>query len=140
MEDHAMNKPKTLMEKIRQDLAADPELNELFQKELAELKLAEQIQAARQSAKLSQAGLAERIGTKQAGVARMERADYTGYTVTTLAKIAAATGSRLDVRLVPIRVVDTVTGRSGREVLRDLVTVRRPTKLVGYRIATKKKK
>ena len=107
-----MNKPKTLMEKIRQDLAADPELNELFQKELAELKLAEQIQAARQSAKLSQAGLAERIGTKQTGVARMERADYTGYTVTTLAKIAAATGSRLDVRLVPIRVVDTVTGRS----------------------------
>ena len=135
-----MNKPKTLMEKIRQDLAADPELNELFQKELAELKLAEQIQAARQSAKLSQAGLAERIGTKQAGVARMERADYTGYTVTTLAKIAAATGSRLDVRLVPIRVVDTVTGRSGGEVLRDLVAVRRPTKLVGYRIATKKKK
>jgi len=135
-----MNKPKTLMEKIRQDLAADPELNELFQKELAALKLAEQIQAARQSAKLSQAGLAERIGTKQAGVARMERADYTGYTVTTLAKIAAATGSRLDVRLVPIRVVDTVTGRSGGEVLRDLVAVRRPTKLVGYRIATKKKK
>ena len=108
-----MNKPKTLMEKIRQDLAADPELNELFQKELAALKLAEQIQAARQSAKLSQAGLAERIGTKQAGVARMERADYTGY---------------------------TVTGRSGGEVLRDLVAVRRPTKLVGYRIATKKKK
>jgi len=135
-----MNKPKTLMEKIRQDLAADPELNELFQKELAALKLAEQIQAARQSAKLSQAGLAERIGTKQAGVARMERADYTGYTVTTLAKIAAATGSRLDVRLVPIRVVDTVTGRSGGEGLRDLVAVRRPTKLVGYRIATKKKK
>lgn len=135
-----MNKPKTLMEKIRQDLAADPELNELFQKELAELKLAEQIQAARQSAKLSQAGLAERIGTKQTGVARMERADYTGYTVTTLAKIAAATGSRLDVRLVPMQVVDTVTGRSGREVLRDLVAGRRPTKLVGYRIATKKKK
>lgn len=113
-----MNKPKTLMEKIRQDLAADPELNELFQKELAELKLAEQIQAARQSANLSQADLANRIGTKQTGVARMERADYSGYTVTTLAKIAAATGKRLDVRFVSAR-----TG-----------------KVIGYKASVKKKK
>lgn len=114
----AMNKPKTLMDKIRQDLAADPELNELFQKELAELRLAEQIQAARQSANLSQAGLASRIGTKQTGVARMERANYSGYTVTTLAKIAAATGKKLDVRFVSMR----------------------PTKMIGYRTSLKKKK
>jgi hypothetical protein len=31
----------------------------------------------------------------------MENAGYASYTVTTLAKIAAATGSRLEVRLVP---------------------------------------
>lgn len=96
-------KPKSLTEKIRQDLAGDAELNELFQKELAQLKLAEQIQLARTSAKLSQAGLAARIGTKQTGVARMERANYTGHTMSTLAKIAAATGTRLEVRLVTPR-------------------------------------
>jgi transcriptional regulator with XRE-family HTH domain len=47
---------------------------------------------ARKRAGLSQAQLAERIGTKQTGVARMERAGTTGFTTTTLAKIAAATG------------------------------------------------
>jgi ribosome-binding protein aMBF1 (putative translation factor) len=110
------NTPKTLMEKIRQDLAADSELNELFQMELAELKLAEQIQAARHSAKLSQAGLASRIGTKQTGIARMERADYKGYTVTTLAKIAAATGRRLDVRFVPMKLKPTLAKTTYRMI------------------------
>ena len=52
---------------------------------------------------LSQAALAQRIGTQQSGVARMENAGCTSYTTNTLAKIAAATGSRLDVRFVPVR-------------------------------------
>jgi transcriptional regulator with XRE-family HTH domain len=75
------------------------ELNAAFQRELARLQLAHQIAAVRKRAGLSQAQLAERIGTKQTGVARMERAGYTGFTTTTLAKIAAATGARLDVQL-----------------------------------------
>ncbi len=84
-------------------LGADAELNAAFQRELARLKLANQITTARQKRGLSQRALADRIGTKQPTVARMERADYTGYTVTTLAKIAAATGAMLDVRIVPRR-------------------------------------
>jgi len=84
-------------------LGTDAELNAAFQRELARLKLANQITAARQKRGLSQRALAERIGTKQPTVARMERADYTGYTVTTLAKIAAATGAVLDVRIVSRR-------------------------------------
>ncbi len=96
-----MAKRKTLMEEIRGELSRDSELNAAFQMELARLKLANQITIARQRAGLSQAQLAERIGTKQTGVARMERASYTGYTTTTLAKIAAATGSTLQVQLMP---------------------------------------
>ena|SRR2546428_5359574 len=96
-----MAKRKTLMDEIREELAQDRDLNAAFQRELTRLKVANQIAALRQKAGLSQAQLAERIGTKQAGVARMERAGYTGYTLTTLAKIAAATGALLQVRLVP---------------------------------------
>lgn len=70
-------------------------------REFARLQIADQIAKLRIRAGLSQAALADRIGTKQAGVARMERRDYQGYTVTTLAKIAAATGARLEVRLAP---------------------------------------
>ena len=96
-----MGRRPTLMDEIRTELAQDRELNAAFQRELARLKLAEQIAAVRKRAGLSQAQLAERIGTKQTGVARMERATTTGFTTTTLAKIAAATGSRLDVQLTP---------------------------------------
>jgi transcriptional regulator with XRE-family HTH domain len=75
--------------------------NQLRQRQLARLQIANQIAALRERAGLSQAALADRIGTKQAGVARMERRDYQGYTVATLAKIAAAAGGRLEVRLAP---------------------------------------
>lgn len=70
-------------------------------RQLESLKLADQIAAARARSGLSQSGLAEKLGTKQAGVARMERATYMGYTVGTLAKIATATGARLEIRLTP---------------------------------------
>jgi ribosome-binding protein aMBF1 (putative translation factor) len=98
-----MARRPTLMDEIRTELAQDRELNVAFQRELLRLKLAEQIVAARKRAGLSQAQLAARIGTKQTGVARMERKATTGVTTTTLAKIAAATGSRLEVHLAPIR-------------------------------------
>lgn len=95
-----MRKRKTVMDEIRAELAHDRELNASYQRELARLRLANQIAALRARSGLSQAELAEKIGTKQAGVARMERASYTGYTVGTLARIAAATGANLEVRFV----------------------------------------
>ena len=69
-----MAKRKTLMEELREDVARDPERNAAYQREVARLRLANQILELRQRLGLSQAELA---------------------------KIAAATGSRLDVRLVP---------------------------------------
>lgn len=96
-----MARRKTLMDEVHEELRRDRELDTLYQRELARLQLANQIAGLRQRAGLSQAELARRVGTKQAGIARMERSTYRGYTVGTLAKIAAATGSRLEVRLVP---------------------------------------
>ncbi len=96
-----MAKRKTLMDEIRDELAQDRELNAAYQRELQRLRLANQIAALRRDIGLSQAQLAERIGTKQAGIARMERAGHASFTVATLAKIAAATGARLDIRLTP---------------------------------------
>ena len=96
-----MPKRKTLMDESHKELRKDRELNQLYQRELARLQLANQIAKLRQHAGLSQAELARRIGTKQAGVARMESSTYRGYNVGTLAKIAAATGALLDVKLVP---------------------------------------
>ena len=94
-----MARRPTLMDEIRTEVSQDRNLNAAFQRELARLQLANQIADARKRAGLSQAQLAERIGTKQTGVARMERAGTTGFTTTTLAKIAAATNCRLEVQL-----------------------------------------
>jgi len=96
-----MAKRKTLMDEFREELADDQELNRLYQRELAKLKLANQILAARRHARLSQAALAKRIGTQQAGVARMENAAYGSCSVMTLVKIAAATGLKLELKFVP---------------------------------------
>ena len=96
-----MAKRKTLLDELHEEVAANPVMNETYQRELARLEIANQILQARQRAHMSQAELAERIGTKQTGVARMERAGYAGFTVSTLAKIAVATGRQLEVRLRP---------------------------------------
>lgn len=100
------------MDEIHKELRSDRELNALYQRELARLQLANQIVKVRERARLSQAALARLVGTRQSGIARMERSAYTGYTVATLAKIAAATGCTLDVRLVvPKSRAATLAGR-----------------------------
>jgi transcriptional regulator with XRE-family HTH domain len=49
----------------------------------------------RGAAKLSQAQLAERAGTTQSVIARLEDAEYTAHSLHTLEKIAAACGVSL---------------------------------------------
>ena len=95
-----MAKRKTLMDEFHQELLSNRALDALYQRELTRLQLANQIARLRGERKLSQAQLARRIGTKQSAVARMEQSAYRGYTVTTLAKIAAAVGMNLDIRFV----------------------------------------
>ena len=93
----------TLMDEIHDELRRDRELNAAFQRELTRLQLANQIVTLREERKLSQTQLARRIGTHQSAIARMEQNTYRGYTVATLAKIAAAAGKHLEVRFVGSR-------------------------------------
>ncbi len=96
-----MAKRKILMDEIHEELRGNRELSVRFQRELARLQLANQILKLREGGQLSQAQLARKIGTHQSAIARMEKSTYRGYTVATLAKIAAAAGARLEVRFVP---------------------------------------
>ena len=98
-----MAKRKRLMNEIRQELRRNQTLNVLYQRELTRLQLANQITKLREERKLSQTQLARRIGTQQSAVARTEQTTYRGQTVSTLAKIAAVVGQRLEVRFVPGR-------------------------------------
>jgi ribosome-binding protein aMBF1 (putative translation factor) len=87
---------RSLKEELR-----DPEFAQEYEAELQRLRIAEQIAQARQAAGLSQTVLAERMGTSQPAVARLEHGDYRGYTLATLTRAARALGRRLKVELIP---------------------------------------
>jgi transcriptional regulator with XRE-family HTH domain len=44
--------------------------------------------------------LAEKLGTKQSVISRLEDADYEGHSLTMLQRIAAALGRRLEIRFL----------------------------------------
>lgn len=62
------------------------------------LQLAELIRAARDAARLTQQALADRVGTTQPVIARLERADYAGHSLATLRRVAAALDLELELR------------------------------------------
>lgn len=69
-----------------------PNLEAKVQIELRKLKIAEKIAELRKKAHLSQKKLAEKIGTTQSVIARMENPNYTDYRVSTLQRISYVTG------------------------------------------------
>jgi DNA-binding XRE family transcriptional regulator len=87
-------------EYVRDRLARDPDLAAAVQDEFDRLQLARQVRELRRRKRLSQEELAERVGTKQPGIARLESGRVVPK-LELLAKIARATGARLDVRFVP---------------------------------------
>src|SRR5438105_4826687 len=78
-----------------------PELRRLTKEARMNAAVAQLIYAARNKAGLSQAELAERIGTKQSVISRLEDADYEGHSLSMLHRIAAALGQCMEIRFLP---------------------------------------
>jgi len=64
------------------------------------LEVAQMIYDARTKAGLSQRELAERIGSKQSVIARLEDADYRGHSLSMLQRLGNALGRKLELRFV----------------------------------------
>ena len=64
-------------------------------------EVAEILYAARKAARLTQKQLSELVGTTQQVISQLEDADYQGHSLSMLRRIAAALGSRVEIRLVP---------------------------------------
>ncbi len=62
--------------------------------------IAFQIYDLRGKAGMTQKQLAELVGTRQSNIARIESADYTGYTLKTLEKVTKALNARLQVKII----------------------------------------
>lgn len=87
---------------MEQVLRENPGIQEGLDKAGRAWDIAFQIINLREKAGLTQKELAELVGTKQSNIARIESADYTGYTQKTLEKIAKALKARIEVRVVPL--------------------------------------
>ena len=84
-------------EEVKARLLADPETRAAYDA----LAPAYQVARLRIERGLTQAQLAELVGTKQPSIARLERGDSEP-SVALLRKIAKALGARLEVNLVPV--------------------------------------
>lgn len=84
---------------LKQRLMKNLEFREEYAKADAEFALLEAMITARREAKLTQAELAEKIGTTQSAIARLE-AGRVSPSVSTLRRYAEATGHQLQVGFV----------------------------------------
>ena len=78
-----------------------PELRRLTQEARINAAVAQLIYAARNKAGLSQSELADRIGTKQSVISRLEDADYEGHSLSMLHRIASSLGQCVEIRFRP---------------------------------------
>ena len=95
---------KFKLEKFKARALAKPGVRDEYDNLAEEFELLDEILKARAEAGLTQAELAERIGTTQSAIARMETALANGRkhspTIATLRRYAAALGYRVQVRFV----------------------------------------
>lgn len=97
-----MARKKDDMDRLEEKLLKqDPMLKEEFDKADQALDIALQIHNLREQASLTQKQLAEMVGTKQSNIARIESADYTGYTFKTLEKVTKALKAKLEIKIIP---------------------------------------
>ncbi len=76
-----------------------PENLASLEEERVHAKVARQIYDLRTATGLSQSELAERVGTTQSAISRLESADYEGHSLSMLRRVAEALGAKVEVDL-----------------------------------------
>lgn len=80
----------------------DPELQNMIEEATLNARVAQMIYDARTHAGLTQKQLADRIGSKQSVIARLEDTDYDGHSLSMLHRIAEALNQKVEIQLTPI--------------------------------------
>jgi ribosome-binding protein aMBF1 (putative translation factor) len=109
-------KTSNAVEILNQMAGDSPELKQLTEEARVNANVAQLIYEARQKAGLSQAELAERIGSKQGVISRLEDADYDGHSLTMLQRIAAALGKQVSIHFSDVSKVRAKQKQSRRLV------------------------
>ena len=98
-----MSKTRDVLTILDRMVGKDAELGRLIAEESVNAAVARMIYEARTKAGLTQRQLAERIGTKQPVIARLEDADYEGHSLSMLTRIAAALDQTIVLRMAPAK-------------------------------------
>jgi len=102
-----MAKTRNLLDLIRAELADDPSLQALVEREVEHSHLASEIYQRRTERNLTQKELARLAGTSQTVIARLESANYSGHSFSLVRRIADAMGCTMRVELYcrPVSIV-----------------------------------
>ena len=92
----------------------DPNMERMIAEERTNRAVARQIYDLRMQHTLTQQQLADRVGTTQSVIARLEDADYEGHSLTMLSRIGMALGCAVSIAFIPVKPTNT---RSGRHVV-----------------------
>ncbi len=85
---------------LRNRLGDVPGLEEQIQLDKLNVRVAMLLYQVRTDAGISQAELANLVGTSQPNIARLEDADYEGHSLSMLQRIAEALGKRIEIQMV----------------------------------------
>ena len=88
-------------EEYLEERLQDPVFRRAFEEESERLTISLQMIKLRELLGLTQSQLAERVGTSQQTISRLENPDYRGHSLRTLRRIADALDARVEVRIVP---------------------------------------
>src|SRR5438876_1509559 len=105
-----------LLNQLRRDFT-DEDYRYAYTESFMNSCVAAQIKTLREERHLTQDGLALKIGTKQAGVSRVENVNYSAWKVETLRKIARALGVRLKISFEEFGTLPAEIESFGREAL-----------------------
>ena len=97
-----MAKTNDALKILQQLTSEDPGMEEMIKDASLNAELAQLIYHVRTQAGLTQQQLADRVGTKQSVIARLEDAEYEEHSLSMLQRIARALNQRLEVHLIPI--------------------------------------
>jgi predicted XRE-type DNA-binding protein len=84
----------------RRYLRKDKEMKRIVDEEFEKLQIGLQIYNLRREADLTQAELADLVGTTGSVISRLESAEYDGHSLKMLERIAVALGKKIDLRIV----------------------------------------
>jgi len=96
-----MHRTRDALEILDRMIGDDPRIRRLIAVEEVNCQVGQIVYDARTSAALTQGQLANRIGTTQSVISRLEDADDQGHSLQMLRRVADALNLRLDVRFLP---------------------------------------